>query len=103
MARCELFNLWTCAVPQSLVRARPAALSLALVLDHRLNGRRHRRVRYAANRQNNRLCASTTLDGSQLIAALNGGYARARRMVKRRRLAGQPRHRNAGRLLSPGN
>jgi hypothetical protein len=49
---------------------------LALVLDHRLNDRRHRRLRHAANRQYNRLCASTTLDGSHLIAAPNGGSAR---------------------------
>jgi hypothetical protein len=31
------------------------------VLDHRLNDRRHRRLRHAANRQNNQICASTTL------------------------------------------
>ena len=77
MARCQLFNLQTCALPQSRVRARPAALSLALVLDHRLNDRRHRRLRHAVTRQNNRICAGTTLDGSDLIAVLNGGYARA--------------------------
>ena len=50
---------------------RPAAPSLTLVLDHRLNDRRHRRVRHAPNRQNNRICASTTLDNSPLIAAPN--------------------------------
>ena len=55
---------------------RPAAPSLTLVLDHRLNDRRHRRVRHAANRQNNRICASTTLDNSPLIAAPNGGSVR---------------------------
>jgi len=72
------------------VRARPAALSLALVLDHRLNDRRHRRVRYAANRQNNRICASTTLDGSQLIAALNRGYrTSSATQCKLRRVTGQ--------------
>ena len=37
------------AVPQSRVRARPAAPSLTLVLDRRLNDRRHRRLRHAAN------------------------------------------------------
>src|SRR5262249_57986459 len=58
---------------QSRVRARPAAPSLALVLDHRLNGRRHRRLRHAAARHNNRICASTTLDGSAPTTAPNGG------------------------------
>ena len=66
----------TCAVPQTRMRARRAALSLALVLDHRLNDPRHQRVRHAANPANNRICASTTLDDSPLIAA--PGRLRAR-------------------------
>src|SRR5262249_19305983 len=37
------------AVPQSRGRARPAAPSSALVLDHRLNDHHHRRLRHAAN------------------------------------------------------
>ena len=43
MARCQLSVSRRARVPRSRVRARPTALSLALVLDHRLNDRRHRR------------------------------------------------------------
>ena len=61
------------------MRARPAAPSPALVLDHRLNDRRHRRVRHAASRQHNRICASTTLDGSPRIAAPTADISPARK------------------------
>jgi hypothetical protein len=35
---------------------------VALAFDHRLNGRRHRRVHHAANRQNNRICVPELTD-----------------------------------------
>jgi len=44
---------------------------LALVFNHRLNDRRHRGLATPPTRQNNRICASTTLDGSPPIAAPN--------------------------------
>ena len=96
MARCQLFNLQTCAVPQSRVRTQTAALSLALTLDHQLNGRSHRRLRHATNRQNNRICASTTLVGSPLTAAPNGGTARFAQVEYRS-------HDVSGRGRSPGS
>jgi hypothetical protein len=55
------------------VRARRAALSVALVLNHRLDAAVTSAFATPPTRQNNRICASTTLDGSPLIAAPNDG------------------------------
>jgi hypothetical protein len=78
MARCQLSisRRAPCHNPACGPTCRPA---LALAPDHRLNDRRHRRVRHPTNPANNRICASTTLDDSPLIAAPNGGSARGYR------------------------